>query len=178
MEVLELTRSLISCPSVTPKNEGVLDLLEKELSEIGPGVKQAGDGLASVAGNIAIISGAMAGLGSLVSPLYLLAGGLMSISGGLTAIAFSGLLAMPVFAALTGLAAIAPVLEGLGSFFGMGGDNESSSSDSSMKDVVDAINELRGDISTQPIVLTIDGKAVQRISRVQSRQSAATRGSR
>ena len=74
--------------------------------------------------------------------------------------------------------AIAPVLEGLGSFFGMGGDNESSSSDSSMKDVVDAINELRGDISTQPIVLTIDGKAVQRISRVQSRQSAATRGSR
>tara|TARA_B100001057_G_scaffold470512_1_gene531896 strand:+ start:890 stop:3412 length:2523 start_codon:yes stop_codon:yes gene_type:complete len=156
---------------------GIVDQI-KELSEIGPGVKQAGDGLASVAGNIAIISGAMAGLGSLVSPLYLLAGGLMSISGGLTAIAFSGLLAMPVFAALTGLAAIAPVLEGLGSFFGMGGDNESSSSDSSMKDVVDAINELRGDISTQPIVLTIDGKAVQRISRVQSRQSAATRGSR
>jgi succinyl-diaminopimelate desuccinylase len=35
MEVLELTKSLISCPSVTPKNEGVLDLLDKELSEIG-----------------------------------------------------------------------------------------------------------------------------------------------
>ena len=35
MEVLELTKSLISCPSVTPKNEGVLDLLEKELSDIG-----------------------------------------------------------------------------------------------------------------------------------------------
>ena len=35
MEVLELTKSLISCPSITPKNEGVLDLLEKELSEIG-----------------------------------------------------------------------------------------------------------------------------------------------
>ena len=35
MEVLDLTKSLISCPSVTPKNEGVLDLLEKELSEIG-----------------------------------------------------------------------------------------------------------------------------------------------
>ena len=35
MEVLELTKSLISCPSVTPNNEGVLDLLEKELSEIG-----------------------------------------------------------------------------------------------------------------------------------------------
>ena len=35
MKVLELTKSLISCPSITPKNEGVLDLLEKELSEIG-----------------------------------------------------------------------------------------------------------------------------------------------
>ena len=35
MEVLELTKSLISCPRVTPKNEGGLDLREKELSEIG-----------------------------------------------------------------------------------------------------------------------------------------------
>ena len=29
MEVVELTKSLISCPSVTPNNEGVLDLLQK-----------------------------------------------------------------------------------------------------------------------------------------------------
>ena len=35
MNVVELTKSLISCPSVTPKNEGVLDLLQQELSEIG-----------------------------------------------------------------------------------------------------------------------------------------------
>ena len=35
MNVVELTKSLISCPSVTPNNEGVLDLLQKELSEIG-----------------------------------------------------------------------------------------------------------------------------------------------
>ncbi len=35
MEVIELTKALISCQSVTPKNDGVLDLLEKELSNIG-----------------------------------------------------------------------------------------------------------------------------------------------
>ena len=35
MNVVELTKSLISCPSITPNNEGVLDLLQKELSEIG-----------------------------------------------------------------------------------------------------------------------------------------------
>ena len=29
MEVVELTKSLISCPSVTPNNEGVLDLLKR-----------------------------------------------------------------------------------------------------------------------------------------------------
>ncbi len=35
MEVVELTKSLISCPSVTPNNEGVLDLLQKELTDMG-----------------------------------------------------------------------------------------------------------------------------------------------
>ena len=35
MEVIELTKALILCQSVTPKNDGVLDLLEKELSNIG-----------------------------------------------------------------------------------------------------------------------------------------------
>ncbi len=35
MNVVELTKSLISCPSVTPNNEGVLDLLQKELTDMG-----------------------------------------------------------------------------------------------------------------------------------------------
>ena len=34
MEVLELTKSLISCPSVTPKNEGVLGI--KRISHCHP----------------------------------------------------------------------------------------------------------------------------------------------
>jgi len=150
---------------------GIVDQI-RELSEIGPGVEQAGAGLAAVAGNIAIISGAMGELGGLVTPLYALAGGLMSISGGLAAMALTGLLAMPVIGGLIALAAIAPALEGLGSFLG-GGDDDTSSSDDAL---INEIKGLRSDIQAQPIMLTIDGKAVQAISRVQNRQSKTTRG--
>ena len=156
---------------------GVLDSI-KELSTVGPGVTAAGEGLALVAANISVISASMQGLGSLVSPLYALAGGLMSISAGLTSIAFSGLLAMPVFAMLAGVAAIAPILESLGSMFGSDDSDSSSTEDGSMDKVVDAINKLSGEIASQPILLTIDGKSVQKISRIQSQQSSATRGAR
>jgi len=147
------------------------------LGTVGPGVKAAGDGLASVAENIGVITSSMSGLGDLVTPLYALSGGLYSISGGLIAIAGAGLLALPTFAALQGLAAIAPVLTGLGEFFGMGGDSaEVESSDSSDKELLEEIKGLRSDIKAQPIVLNIDGKAVQKITRVQSRQGVSTRG--
>ena len=97
----------------------------------------------------------------------------MGVSGALAAMAFSGLLAMPIIGALIGLAAVAPALEGLGSFFGIGGDDEGGDSDS---ELLNEIKGLRSDLQTQPIMLTIDGKAVQSISRVQSRQSKSTRG--
>jgi hypothetical protein len=100
----------------------------------------------------------------------------MSISAGLTSIAVSGLLAMPVFAALGGLAVIAPVLESLGSAFSS--DSNESTGNDSMDKVVDAINKLSGEIASQPIMLNIDGKGVQQISRVQSRQSSTNRGAR
>ena len=35
MNVIELTKSLISCPSITPENECVLDMLQEELSNNG-----------------------------------------------------------------------------------------------------------------------------------------------
>jgi len=152
---------------------GIVDQI-RELSEIGPGVEQAGAGLAAVAGNIAVISGAMEGLGGLVTPLYALAGGLMSISGGLAAMAFSGLMAMPIIGGLIALAAVAPALEGLASFLG-GGDDDGGSGSGSDSDLLNEIKGLRSDIQAQPIMLTIDGKAVQQISRVQSRQSKNSR---
>ena len=32
MNAIELTKSLISCPSITPENAGVLDILQEELN--------------------------------------------------------------------------------------------------------------------------------------------------
>ena len=150
---------------------GIIDQI-KELSEVGPGVAEAGKGLAEVATHIGVISGAMAGLGSLVTPLYALAGGLFSISGGLAAMAFTGLLALPIIGGLMALAAVAPALEGLGSVFGGGDDDSGSGSDDAL---IEEIRGLRSDIQAQPIMLTIDGKGVQQISRVQSRQSKNAR---
>jgi hypothetical protein len=88
--------------------------------------------------------------------------------------AISGLMAIPVIGALGMLAAVAPALEGLGSFFGGGDDSESSSSggDSDMIDY----DRLASVLQSQPIVLTIDGKAVQKITAVQRRQSKNARG--
>lgn len=155
---------------------GIVDDIVR-LGTVGPGVAAAGEGLASVAENIGVITTSMSGLGDLVSPLYQLSNGLYSISGGLVAIAGAGLLALPTFAALQGLAAIAPVLTGLGEFFGMGGDSDSSDSSSDGNaELLEEIKGLRSDIKAQPIVLNIDGKAVQKITRVQSRQGTATRG--
>ena len=151
---------------------GIIDEI-KELSQLGPNLKLAGDGLADISGNVSIISGSIDGLSGSVSQLNAVGTGLMGVSGALAAMAFSGLLAMPIIGALIGLAAVAPALEGLGSFFGIGGDDEGGDSDS---ELLNEIKGLRSDLQTQPIMLTIDGKAVQSISRVQSRQSKSTRG--
>ena len=149
-----------------------------ELSKVGPGVKDAGDGLAAVADNMSIVTESMSGMGDLVSPMFQLSSALYSISGGLVAVAGAGLLAIPIFGAIAGLAALAPTLMGLGEFFGFGGgDSESSdSSGGGNAELLEEIKGLRSDIKAQPIVLNIDGKAVQKITRVQSRQSVSTRG--
>ena len=70
------------------------------------------------------------------------------------------------------LAAVAPALEGLGSVFGGGDDDSGSGSDDAL---IEEIRGLRSDIQAQPIMLTIDGKGVQQISRVQNRQSKNAR---
>lgn len=146
------------------------------LGMVGPGVRDAGEGLAAVADNMSIVTESMQGMGDLVSPMYQLSGALYSISGGLVAVAGAGLLAIPIFAAMAGLAAIAPTLMGLGEFFGMGGDSDSSDSSDGNAELLEEIKGLRSDIKAQPIVLNIDGKAVQKITRVQSRQGVSTRG--
>jgi hypothetical protein len=159
---------------------GIIDDIS-ELAMIGPQLEQAGSGLASITQNLGEVSGVIATLseslstmGSVTTPLYGVAGGLMSIAGGLVTMAGAGLLALPIFAAIGGLAAIAPVLDGLGSLFGGGDDSESSSSDGG-SDMID-YDRLASVLQSQPIVLSIDGKAVQKITAVQRRQGKNARG--
>jgi hypothetical protein len=159
---------------------GIIDDIS-ELAMIGPQLGMAGEGLAAITTNLSEVNGVIATLseslstmGSVTTPLYGVAGGLMSIAGGLVTMAGAGLLALPIFAAIGGLAAIAPVLDGLGSLFGGGGDSESSS-DSGDSDMID-YDRLASVLQSQPIVLTIDGKAVQKITAVQRRQSKNARG--
>jgi hypothetical protein len=130
--------------------------------------------LSEVSGVIETLSESLSTMGSVTAPLYGVAGGLFSIAGGLISMAGAGLLALPLFAALGGLAAIAPVLGGLGSLFGGGDEEESKSSDSGDSDMID-YDRLASVLQSQPIVLTIDGKAVQKITAVQRRQGKNAR---
>ena len=155
---------------------GIIDDIT-ELAMIGPQLAMAGDGLAAITTNLggtgAVIenlSESLSTMGSVTTPLYGVAGGLFSIAGGLVSIAGAGLLALPIFAAIGGLAAIAPVLDGLGSLFG-GGEESSDSGDSDMIDY----ERLASVLQSQPIVLSIDGKSVQKITAVQRRQGKNAR---
>ena len=159
---------------------GIIDDIT-ELAMIGPQLAMAGDGLASITTNlgetgavIETLAESLSTMGSVTTPLYGVAGGLMSIAGGLVTMAGAGLLALPIFAAIGGLAAIAPVLDGLGSLFG-GGDESESTSDSGGSDMID-YDRLASVLQSQPIVLSIDGKAVQKITAVQRRQGKNARG--
>ena len=157
---------------------GIIDDIT-ELAMIGPQLAMAGDGLAAITTNlgstgavIETLAESLSTMGSVTTPLYGVAGGLMSIAGGLVSMAGAGLLALPIFAAIGGLAAIAPVLDGLGSLFGGGGEESSDSGDSDMIDY----ERLASVLQSQPIVLSIDGKAVQKITAVQRRQGKNARG--
>ena len=165
---------------------GIVETI-RQLSELGPGMVQTGNALDTISStigtlssNIDVLSESMQKVAEVSGELWGVSGALLGIAGGLTAISFAGLLAIPTFAALGGLAAIAPTLMSLGDFFGFGGEGESDNSttnttDNSNKELLEEIKGLRNDIKGQPIVLNIDGKAVSRIQRV-GRQQSNNRG--
>jgi hypothetical protein len=165
---------------------GIVETI-RQLSELGPGMTQTGNALdtisstfGSLSSEMNVLSESMQKVAEVSGELWGVSGALLGIAGGLTAISFAGLLAIPTFAALGGLAAIAPTLMSLGDFFGFGGEGESDNSttnttDNSNKELLEEIKGLRNDIKGQPIVLNIDGKAVSRIQRV-GRQQSNNRG--
>jgi hypothetical protein len=113
-----------------------------------------------------------------VGAMLLLGPALMGVAFGLLAI---GMMGVPGLLALTGLGAItvllAPTLMGIadsiGDMMGGGSDDTDSNSDNSDSKLIDAINGLRGDIQSQPILISVDGKVVSEITKIQSRQGVS-----
>ena len=113
-----------------------------------------------------------------VGAMLLLGPALMGVAFGLLAI---GMMGIPGLLALTGLGAItvllAPTLMGIadsiGDMMGGGSDDTDSNSDNSDSKLIDAINGLRGDIQSQPILISVDGKVVSEITKIQSRQGVS-----
>ena len=113
-----------------------------------------------------------------VGAMLLLGPALMGVAFGLAAI---GMMGVPGLLALTGLGAVtvllAPTLMGIadsiGNMMGGGSDDTDSNSDNSDSKLIDAINGLRGDIQSQPILISVDGKVVSEITKIQSRQGVS-----
>lgn len=150
------------------------------LAMIGPQLAMAGEGLASITTNLSEVSGvietlsaSLSTMGSVTTPLFAVAAGLYSIAGGLVSVAGAGLLSLPIIGGLMGLAAVAPALQSLGDFFGVGGESSESDTPSQTennKELIAEIKGLRSDIQSQPILINVDGKTVSRIARVQRQQ--------
>ena len=165
---------------------GIIDDIT-ELAMIGPQLAIAGQGLAAITTNLSEVGSVVEGmaeslstLSSASTPLFQVAAGLYSIAGGLASVSMAGLLSIPVISGLVGLAAVAPALKSLGDFFGMGGDSSESESSSTSsdnnKELISEIRGLRSDIQSQPIMITVDGRVVSEITKVQNRK-ASTRTS-
>ena len=167
---------------------GIIDDIT-ELAMIGPQLAIAGEGLASITTNLSEVSGvietlsaSLSTMGSVTTPLFAVAAGLYSIAGGLVSVAGAGLLSSPIIGGLIGLAAVAPALQSLGDFFGVGDESSepSTDGDSSLITEIKALGKeligMRGDIQSQPILINVDGKVVSKISRVQSRQVSSKNG--
>jgi hypothetical protein len=152
------------------------------LAMIGPQLAMAGEGLASITTNLSEVSGvietlsaSLSTMGSVTTPLFAVAAGLYSIAGGLMSVSMAGLLAFPAIGGLIALASVAPILESIGVFGGGNTDsNESTSSNSNnSKELINEIKGLRSDIQSQPILISVDGKVVSRISRLQAQQGSS-----
>jgi hypothetical protein len=160
---------------------GIIDDIT-QLAMIGPQLSMAGEGLAAITTNLSEVSGVIENLasslsemGSVTTPLFQVAAGLYSIAGGLMSVSMAGLLAFPAIGGLIALASVAPILESIGVFGGGNTDsNESTSSNSNnSKELINEIKGLRSDIQSQPILISVDGKVVSRISRLQAQQGSS-----
>ncbi len=99
---------------------------------------------------------------------------LLLISAGLAAMAYTGLMAMPVIGALTALATVAPALVGLGNAIGgMFGGGENKKEDK-MDKLIAKLDNFAAAVTKQQVVLKLDGTKVAESARL----STVTTGQR
>ena len=117
----------------------------------------------------------------------LLGPALMSVAAGLGAI---GTIGLPGLLALTGLASVtvllAPSLMGIadsiGDMFSNDSSDDSADDDSALIKEIKALGAeligMRSDIQSQPIMISVDGKVVSEMSKIQNRQGVSKNGYR
>jgi len=129
----------------------------------------------------AVVSGFVTLMGAVtfdnVGAMALLGPALMGVAFGLAAI---GTVGLPGLLALTGLGAVTVLLapslisiaDSISGLFGGAEKSSSKDGDSDSKALLNELKGLRGDIQSQPILITIDGKVVSRISRMAAQQGS------
>jgi len=164
LAMLPLTLGLMAlAPLLTSFGEMFISIF----SQIPPIIHEIASGFKSMFDSVSLDG---------IAGLLLLGPALMGISLGLLAV---GTVGLPGLMAFSVLAAISPALINLGNSFGMGSEDADSKSADSNTGLITAIKELgtelkglRGDIQSQPILISVDGKVVSRISRMQAQQGS------
>jgi hypothetical protein len=145
------------------------------LLALGAAVLLAGTGFAIASLGISTIATSLMGLSATSQGLGLVGISLLSIAAGLGAMAFVSTAAMPLIGALVGLAAVAPMLGGLGNLFGGGGEEKQATTqtnttaapakDDKMDILISEIRSLKS-IMSKGGVINMDGKKVGDVVRL------------
>ena len=173
--------ALIAGPGALIFGAGVIGFiaLGAALIVLGIGLNSIGAGISSISGGLTSIIPTLTTLFDNISVekltlLELLGTALMGVATGLALI---GSIGLPGLVALSGLAGItmvlAPALMEIGNLIGgmISGDSDDGGNSESNA-LLNELKGLRGDIQSQPILISVDGKVVSRISRLQAQQGS------
>lgn len=138
----------------------------------GAGFEKIGGSMGSIISTISQVGSVIGGMFQYIVPIAALALALVGLAGALTLVGIAGMASLP---GLLAIAAVGTIAVGVGSLLGFGGDKteggEAGASGGNSA-LLEEIKGLRSDIQSQPIVISVDGKVVQQISKVQSRQKS------
>lgn len=141
-----------------------------------PGIKAFGEAMGSIIEALGTaLSSIITSIGDVFVKVAQIATPQMAISLMGMAAGFAALSASLATFAIAGMAAI-PSMIAVGTFASIGGaELLGGGEDNSNDELVKEIKGLRSDIQSQPILISVDGKVVSEITKVQSRQGSFSR---